>query len=118
MFIHFNLAPTSNYTLRYIRVDWPKVFEPGAGDSGVKSDLSQKDDAIVAFALSQLLSRLGRPTDASRLFAEASDMIKDAIADDQHDPDLLTRYRGIGDNTGPWRDISNDPFAHGPGDRW
>lgn len=119
MFVHFSRAPTSNYTLRYIVTFWPKVFEPGAVDNLIKSDLRKKDDAIIYYTLSRLLRQLGRHTDANAYFAEAESMVSDSMADDQHDPDLVIRPRQLDDGTSARGDISDDPFVHSDhGDHW
>lgn len=119
MYMHFNLAPESDYNIRYIRVEWPTVFGSGGGDSGDKSDLYKKDDAIAFYALSRLLRQLGRPQDANGYFAEAEAMVADAMADDQHDADLVIKPRGLDDGTGARGNIANDPFVQSDhGDRW
>ena len=101
--------PDDSYTC-YVR--WSKYPDDMDNDAS-RSDLKNKDDAIIALTTSWSFSSLKMKEEAAHWFTIAKDLINDAMLDDNVDRDLTLRpieELGIRHPTGNYW---NDPFYRG-----
>jgi hypothetical protein len=105
-------AAAYSLTLRYSR--WPTDFSTQSTPSTTKSDLDGKDDMIIALATHNLLQSLGMREDAQQWFAIYSDLLRDAKADQDDEPDESRIPDGTSETSAPYaNEYWRDPFVHG-----
>lgn len=100
-------SPDVTYLAEIVYSKYPTALS-GDGDT---SDFDLLDDAIIALAVSWLFSSYGNPDEATRWFRIFQNSMKDAVLEENENPDLSIDY-----GTTPMSDIGapryyEDPFA-------
>jgi hypothetical protein len=101
--------PDQNFLLTRRYSKWPD--RDGTWVDGVAADLDDKDDIIIALATHHLFLSLGQKEDAATWYAVYKDLMKDAEADNAHQPDMATRNRGISSGAGLGPRYYEDAFV-------
>lgn len=106
-------VPDAAYSLRLRRSKWPTVFA-GSGSPNQVSDLDDKDDVILALAISIAWGKLGQDEKENRWFSRARGLIGDSLVEEteQVDKDILPAFE-IEGNVGIVGDYWLDPFVRG-----
>lgn len=101
-------VPDAVYALRARVIMWPTAF---TGTSGQVSDLDQKDDMLIALALSWAFQSLKMIEEANRWWAVYKGLLSDAIDEEVENPDIdILPNPGLKD-TSTGAPYYSDPFV-------
>lgn len=99
-------VPDAAYDYVIRAVLWPTAFV--SATTTQTSDLTGKDDMLIALTVSYLFNQIGKEEKAARWWAIYRDMLKDATSEDQDDPDMtLSSEKNPPTSAGNYW---NDPF--------
>lgn len=101
--IEFWRVPDDNYPLHLRWSIWPTVLST----DGQQSDLDEKDDILIFFAVSTLFNSRGNTTEGAKFFNFGAQRLRDAVREDETKPDLLIRAEERVPIAEPWK----DPFV-------
>jgi hypothetical protein len=96
--------PDQAYTMQFRGVKWPTKF---TATSTTQSDLNEKDDLIISFALAYAYRRLGEYDRARRMMQDAKEELGEGIDEETYDPDL--ELKPLFENE-VFPDYDKDPF--------
>lgn len=99
--------PNRNWTVQRRYTIWPTPFV----DDNAVSDLDFKDDMLIALTTHNWFHSLGMAEDAALWFGISSDMLRNAIKDDERQPDKSFIPRSVKEGDLRSRDPVADPFV-------
>lgn len=84
--MEFWRVPDAAYVLHCRTIDWPTAFAAASPDA--TSDLDEKDDMLIALALSWMFMTIKNEAMARKWWGVYSGMLNDAVGEDAEKPDL------------------------------
>lgn len=96
-------TPDAVYTIRVKYSKWPTDLT----DDYINTDLTNKEELIIEYALHYLHKTSGNREESEMYFRNYRNLLKEAIADDETDPDMVIQ----GDFEHSYGDYHKDPFV-------